>query len=96
MVEREIGPLVGIRQDAAAGRSKPRPYKSSFSNVTVYPHALPQYNLGHGERLAAIDQSLKNHPNLDLIGNYLTGPSIGSCVERSLWVADQIIRRRNA
>jgi oxygen-dependent protoporphyrinogen oxidase len=95
MVEREIGPLVGIRQDAAAGRSKHRPYKSDFSNVTVYPHALPQYNLGHGERLAAIDQSLKNHPNLDLIGNYLTGPSIGSCVERSLWVAEQIIRRQN-
>jgi protoporphyrinogen/coproporphyrinogen III oxidase len=95
LVEREIGPLIGIRQDAGAGRSKPRPYKSEFSNVTIYPRALPQYNLGHSERLAAIDRALKNHPNLMLIGNYLRGPSIGACVEHSLAVADEIIRRQN-
>ena len=66
-----------------------------FSHVTIYPRALPQYNLGHSERLAAVHQALKNHPNLILIGNYLRGPSVGSCIEQSLSAADQIIRRQN-
>jgi oxygen-dependent protoporphyrinogen oxidase len=63
-----------------------------FSNVTIYPRALPQYNLGHSTRLATIDEARKNHPNLWLAGNYLNGPSIGACVEQSLSVAEQIIR----
>jgi oxygen-dependent protoporphyrinogen oxidase len=66
----------------------------TFSNVTVYPRALPQYNLGHGERLAAIDNARKKHSNLWLIGNYLLGPSIGACVEQSLAAATAIIRRQ--
>jgi protoporphyrinogen/coproporphyrinogen III oxidase len=65
-----------------------------FSNVTVYPRALPQYNLGHGERLSAIDEARNKHSNLWLIGNYLRGPSIGACVEQALSVADEIIRRQ--
>jgi protoporphyrinogen/coproporphyrinogen III oxidase len=63
----------------------------TFSNVTTYPRALPQYNLGHSDRLAAIDEARKHHPNLWLIGNYLRGPAIGTCVEQALSVADQII-----
>jgi protoporphyrinogen/coproporphyrinogen III oxidase len=78
----EIAKLLGIRGNPA------------FSNTSIYPRALPQYNLGHVARLAAIDQSLKNLPNLHFVGNYLNGPSIGSCVERSLLVADQITRRQ--
>ncbi len=83
LVHKEIAPLLRIRTDPG------------FSNVTVYSRALSQYNTGHSERLAAIDRARKNHPNLWLIGNYLTGPSIGSCVEHSLAVAEQIIRRQN-
>jgi protoporphyrinogen/coproporphyrinogen III oxidase len=67
----------------------------TFSNVTIYPRALPQYNLGHAARLAAIEEARKKHPNLWLAGNYLSGPSIGACVEQSLSVAAQIIRRQN-
>jgi protoporphyrinogen/coproporphyrinogen III oxidase len=83
LVHKEIAPLLRIRTDPG------------FSNVTVYSRALPQNNIGHSERLAAIDRARKNHRNLWLIGNYLTGPSIGSCVEHSLAVAEQIIRRQN-
>jgi protoporphyrinogen/coproporphyrinogen III oxidase len=83
LVHKEIASLLKIHTDPV------------FSSVTIYPRALPQYNLGHDERLAAIDQSLKGHPNLHLIGNYLRGPSIGACVEHSLSVAEQIIRRQS-
>jgi oxygen-dependent protoporphyrinogen oxidase len=94
LVDREIAPLVQIRQDSAAGRSEPHPdSRPCFSNVTIYRRALPQYNLGHAERLAAIEDQLTKCPNLWLAGNYLRGPSIGACVEQSLSVASQILSR---
>ncbi len=81
IVHKEIAAVLRIRTEPA------------FSNVAIYPKAIPQYNLGHGERLAAIDEARKKHSNLWLIGNYLRGPAIGACVEHSLDVAADIIRR---
>jgi oxygen-dependent protoporphyrinogen oxidase len=74
-VHREISPLLRIRE------------KPVFSNVQIYPRALPQYNLGHAERLAELAKLLLNTPNVQLTGNYLRGPSIGSCIEQSLAIA---------
>jgi protoporphyrinogen/coproporphyrinogen III oxidase len=98
LVQKEIGPVLEIRQDARAGRNKPRPREAitlapSFWNVTIYPRALPQYNVGHADRLAAVEQQRGRHPNLWLAGNYLRGPSIGACVEQSLSVAQEILSR---
>jgi oxygen-dependent protoporphyrinogen oxidase len=81
LVHREIAPLLAIRQ------------APSFSNITLYPRALPQYNLGHAERLAAIQAQRARTPNLRLAGNYLQGPAIGACVEQSLAVAAEILSR---
>ncbi|MGA2429828.1 MAG: protoporphyrinogen oxidase [Candidatus Acidiferrum sp.] len=81
LVHREIAPLLAINQ------------KPAFSNVTMYPRALPQYNLGHAERLAAIETQRANFPNLWLTGNYLSGPSVGACVQQSLKVTNQILSR---
>jgi oxygen-dependent protoporphyrinogen oxidase len=78
LVHGEIAPLLAIRQAPI------------FYNVTIYPRALPQYNLGHSERLAAVDQLRRESPNLWLTGNYLRGPSIGACVEQSLALAKQV------
>jgi oxygen-dependent protoporphyrinogen oxidase len=82
LVHREIAPLLSIRE------------APSFSNVTIYPRALPQYNLGHAERLVAIENERMKCPNLWLASNCLRGPSIGACVEQSLNVANQILSRR--
>jgi protoporphyrinogen/coproporphyrinogen III oxidase len=81
LVHGEIAPLLAI------GRAP------SFSNVTIYPRALPQYNLGHADRLAALETQRASFPNLWLAGNYLGGPSIGACVEQSRNVANQILSR---
>jgi len=81
LVHREITPLLAI------GRPP------SFSHVSIYPRALPQYNLGHAERLATIETLRANFPNLWLVGNYLQGPAIGACVEQSLSVAAEILSR---
>jgi protoporphyrinogen/coproporphyrinogen III oxidase len=84
LVHQEIAPVLGLSQ------------KPSFSNVTVYHRALPQYNLGHTERVAALDQLRRAHSGLWFVGNYLSGPSIGACVEQALAVADEIHARETA
>lgn len=58
--------------------------------VQRWPQALPQYNLGHGATLAAIQAELVERPGLFLAGNYFDGPSIGACVEQALRTADQV------
>jgi protoporphyrinogen/coproporphyrinogen III oxidase len=78
LVHREISPILSI---AAA---------PVFSNVTVWPRALPQYNLGHSDRVATVARLLRNHPGIWLAGNYLRGPAIGSCVEQALAVAEEV------
>ena len=61
-----------------------------FCHVQIYRRALPQYNLGHAGRLAAIEKLRQAAGNLYFVGNYLRGPSIGSCVEQALAVAAAI------
>ena len=78
LVHREIAPPLAIHSDP------------TFCNVTIWPRALPQYNLGHGGRLASIHKNLARFPGLFLTGNYLSGPAIGACVEQALRVAEQV------
>ena len=59
-------------------------------NVWKNPRALPQYNVGHRKRVAAIEEALSTLPHLHVAGNYLKGRSIGDCVELAFRVADQV------
>jgi oxygen-dependent protoporphyrinogen oxidase len=56
----------------------------------IVARALPQYNLGHSEIVAGLEQELARHPGLFLAGNYLAGASIGSCTEHSSKVAEAV------
>jgi oxygen-dependent protoporphyrinogen oxidase len=58
--------------------------------VHRYTRALPQYNLGHSETVSALGAAASTVPGLFLAGNYLTGPSIGSCVEQANQTADAV------
>jgi len=78
LVHGEVAPLLAIKSAPA------------FRNVTIWPRALPQYNLGHADRLASINKNLARFPGLFLTGNYLRGPAIGSCVEQALAVAEEV------
>ena len=81
LVHGEIAPVLQIQSNPA------------FSQVTIYSRALPQYNLGHTERLATAEQAAAEIPGLFLAGNYWGGPAIGTCVEQALEVADLAGRR---
>jgi protoporphyrinogen/coproporphyrinogen III oxidase len=52
--------------------------------------AMPQYNVGHGRRVAEISGILSTQPNLYLAGNFLRGRSIGDCVEVANGVAEDL------
>jgi protoporphyrinogen/coproporphyrinogen III oxidase len=54
------------------------------------PRALPQYNVGHALRVREISATLRSLPNLHLAGNYLSGRSIGECVDLANRVAENL------
>jgi oxygen-dependent protoporphyrinogen oxidase len=62
-----------------------------FSHVQIYRHALPQYNLGHAERLRALENLRAALPGLFFIGNYLHGPSMGNCVDLAMATAQELM-----
>lgn len=68
----------------------------AFINVTVYSSALPQYNLGHAQRVASIQKLNAVFPNIFLTGNYTGGPAIGACIEQALSVAESVLARVKA
>jgi oxygen-dependent protoporphyrinogen oxidase len=58
--------------------------------VWKYPRALPQYTIGHAQRVQAIAAALNEFPGLYLAGNYLSGRSIGDCVATGFQAADNL------
>ncbi|HVA72050.1 MAG TPA: protoporphyrinogen oxidase [Candidatus Limnocylindrales bacterium] len=59
----------------------------------VWRHAkgLPQYNLGHAQRVGAIRDELEDRRGLFIAGNYLEGPSIGSCISQAFRTAKAVL-----
>ncbi len=78
LVHREISPLLEIREQPV------------FRNVTVWPRAIPQYNVGHGAKLAALNRARQGFPGLYFAGSYLNGPAIGTCVEHAFKLANEV------
>lgn len=51
-----------------------------LSRVFVWEAAMPQYNLGHPEKLKQIDSALAQYPSLALAGNGYRGIGIPDCI----------------
>lgn len=83
-----------VHQELALILSLQRP--PSFSQVQIYKNALPQYNLGHAQRVKALEEAALQDFGIGFAGNYLHGPSIGSCVDHSLSVAEAVRTRIQA
>ncbi len=58
--------------------------------VWRYSRALPQYNVGHAQRVKEIREAESGFPGLGLAGNYLTGRSIGDCAETGFQAAEKL------
>lgn len=64
----------------------------SYSNILRYEQAIPQYNLGHNDRMQQITRHLSARPGLYLAGNYIAGPAIEERVTHALELARSIAR----
>lgn len=56
----------------------------AFVRVIRHPRAIPQYLLGHEERVARITRAVAAIPGLALAGNYLSGVAVGDCLARGV------------
>jgi protoporphyrinogen/coproporphyrinogen III oxidase len=64
--------------------------KPVATNLHRYVRALPQYNLGHIQIVKSLEAFTSAMPGLFLAGNYLSGPSIGACVEQANRTAEAV------
>ncbi len=74
----DLKPLLGISGEP------------EFAHVTRWPRAIPQYTLGHLERLARIDQAASALPDLHLAGNWRGGIAVGDCIDNALALAEKL------
>ena len=52
----------------------------SFVRIFRHEKAIPQYTVGHGDRLAQLGDKLREHPGLFLTGNAYRGIGLNDCV----------------
>lgn len=62
-----------------------------FVEIMRHPRGIPQYNLGHPERVRAIERRLGEHPGLFVSGNSYHGISVNACVEEAPRVAEAVL-----
>ena len=74
----EFGDVLGVRGEPVVAR------------VRQWPRGLPQYRLGHGEKIAALRGAEQRAPGLFLTGNYFAGLSVACCVARACETADRV------
>ncbi len=62
--------------------------------ICRWPKALPQYHLGHRQRVARIDAACQRHPGLHLTGNALRGVALYECAADAERTALKVIEDR--
>ncbi len=64
-----------------------------FARSYVYSRAMAQYEVGHLERLEAVEERLARHPGLALAGNGLRGVGLPDCVRSGELAAESVLAR---
>ena len=64
------------------------------SRVFIWENAMPQYNIGHPEKLAKIDLALEKYPGLALAGNGYRGIGIPDCIHSGELAVQKILESR--
>jgi oxygen-dependent protoporphyrinogen oxidase len=78
-VMKDLSDLLGIRTPPL------------FSQLTRWPRAMPQYTLGHVQRVLQIEEALLRHKGLALAGNWLRGVGIPDCIEAGRRAAETLL-----
>ena len=77
-VRRELRELLGITSEPLLTR------------IHRHAQAMPQYRVGHLDRLARIDAALERHPGLALAGNAYRGVGIPDCIHSGELAAETV------
>jgi len=62
-----------------------------LSRAFLWDKAMPQYNLGHPEKLKQIDAALEKYPNLALAGSGYRGIGIPDCIHSGELAVEKIL-----
>ncbi|MDH5245050.1 MAG: protoporphyrinogen oxidase [Betaproteobacteria bacterium] len=82
----ELAAIVhGELQALAGARGEPL-----WMNVTRWTHAIPQYNLGHRERLRRLEDAERALPGLFFCASYRGGVSVGDCIKSAHAMAETL------
>jgi protoporphyrinogen/coproporphyrinogen III oxidase len=79
LVQHELGGLIGATGEPI------------FTRIARHPRSMPQYNLGHLERVTAIRRSLARYSRLYLAGIGYDGVGIPDCIHAAENTADLLI-----
>lgn len=79
LIRKELADIVGITEEP------------DFVRIYRHEMAIPQYTVGHLERLKNIDAGLSRHQGLFLAGNAYRGIGVNDCIENSARLAEKII-----
>jgi oxygen-dependent protoporphyrinogen oxidase len=81
LAEREVADLLNIEG------------KPMLREMARHHRAMPQYHVGHRDRVAAITRRLARFPTLALAGNAYEGVGIPACVQSGAAAANRILPR---
>ena len=79
MARSELARLFGVRQPP------------SIQRVFRWPQAMPQYTLGHADRLTRMERMLGRHPGLHLAGSSYRGVGIPDCIASGWTAAEAVV-----
>jgi len=64
----------------------------SFYRVYRWPHSMPQYEVGHSQRVDSILRQLENHPGLFVAGSAYSGVGISDCIRTGKAAAESALK----
>ena len=79
LVLRELGGYIGISGQPL------------WSEESYWPAAIPQYEVGHQQKVAQVDEALAHLPGLYLRSNWRDGVALGDCVENAQALALRVV-----
>ena len=62
-----------------------------FVEIVRHERGIPQYTLGHSDRVALIGARLRKHPGLFVCGNSYRGISVNACVQEGPEIAENVL-----
>ena len=78
LLQAELAALIGARNEPL------------WREITRWTHAIPQYDLGHRERLRPLDDAERALPGLCFCANYRGGVSVGDCIKSAHAAAETV------